>query len=225
MASIGHIIIKLFAVYCGMLIISKYTNCDPVYDGVVEKYDQMFPYYVMDVARSIPGLPGLFIVGTISAALSTVSSGLNCLSATVYEGFIRPHFPNATERQASNVMKIVVFIIGCACLGLVFIAEKLGGIFSISIAFCGSTYGTLLALFTMGMLCPNFNTTGALWGIFASLSTVGAIIFGAQFNIYQGNLKYPTLPFNIEGCSNFNESFTNRYVRGSLVKCRTPKKS
>jgi sodium-coupled monocarboxylate transporter 8/12 len=195
-----------------MLIISKYAYCDPVYDGVVEKYDQMFPYYVMDVARSIPGLPGLFIVGAMSAALSTMSSCLNSLSGTAYEDFIKPHFPNATERQASNVMKILVFSIGCVCLVLVFIVEKLGGMFSISIAFCGSTYGTLLALFTMGMLCPNFNTTGALWGSIVSLVTVAIIVIGAQVNIFRGSLRYPTLPFNVESCTNFNGSASDGFV-------------
>lgn len=70
---VGHIAIKLFAVYNGLLIFAKYSieKCDPVYNGDVGKYDQIFPYYVMDVARQIPGLPGLFIVGALSAALSS----------------------------------------------------------------------------------------------------------------------------------------------------------
>jgi hypothetical protein len=61
----------------------------------------------------------------------------------------------------------------------------------------------------MGMLCPNFNTTGALWGSFVSLTITGAIVIGAQVNIYQGNLKYPTLPFNVESCLNYNETSEN----------------
>lgn len=70
---VGHIFIKLFAVYNGLLVFAKYSieKCDPVYNGDVSKYDQIFPYYVMDVSRGIPGLPGLFIVGALSAALSS----------------------------------------------------------------------------------------------------------------------------------------------------------
>jgi sodium-coupled monocarboxylate transporter 8/12 len=60
--------VKLFSVYNGLLISSNYEKCDPVFDGRVEKYDQIFPYFVMDIARSVPGVPGLFIVGTLSAA-------------------------------------------------------------------------------------------------------------------------------------------------------------
>lgn len=111
---VGHIFIKLFAVYNGLLIFAKYTiqKCDPVYNGDVEKYDQIFPFYVMDVARNIPGLPGLFIVGALSAALSSMSSCLNSLSGTVYEDFIRPYMPNASEAKASTIMKALTFSIG-----------------------------------------------------------------------------------------------------------------
>lgn len=110
----GHIFIKLFAVYNGLLIFAKYTiqKCDPIYNGDVEKYDQIFPYYVMDVARNIPGLPGLFIVGALSAALSSMSSCLNSLSGTVYEDFIRPYMPRASEKTASTIMKVLTFTIG-----------------------------------------------------------------------------------------------------------------
>lgn len=69
----GKIFTKIICVYNGLLVFAKYSmeKCDPVYNGDVSKYDQIFPYYVMDVARSIPGLPGLFIVGALSAALSS----------------------------------------------------------------------------------------------------------------------------------------------------------
>lgn len=204
---IGHIFIKLFSVYNGLLIFAKYSikQCDPIYNGDVHKYDQIFPYYVMDVARKIPGLTGLFIVGALSAALSSMSSCLNALSGTAYEDFIRPYWPNATEKQASNTMKLMTFAIGCVCFVLVFIVEHLGGVFSIGIAFSGVTSGTLLGLFTMGMTSRRFNTKGALWGSIISIVVVGFIMIGAQINIYKGNLRYETLPFNVKNCQVHNQ--------------------
>lgn len=111
---VGHIVIKVLAVYNGMLIFAKYTlaKCDPVYNGDVGKYDQIFPYYVMDVARGIPGLPGLFIVGALSAALSSMSSCLNSLSGTVYEDFMKPYLPNVSEKHASTILKVLTFTLG-----------------------------------------------------------------------------------------------------------------
>lgn len=67
----------------------------------------MLPYYVHDVAGYIPGLSGLFVAGVFSAALSTISSGLNTLSGTLYEDFIKEWLPVTTsEKTASNIMKV-----------------------------------------------------------------------------------------------------------------------
>jgi sodium-coupled monocarboxylate transporter 8/12 len=158
--------VKIFSVYNGLLIFSNYEKCDPVFDGRVEKYDQIFPYFVMDITRSVPGVPGLFIVGTLSAALSSLSGCLNSLSGTAYEDFIKPFFPNFTELQASRVMKLLVFLIGSICLGLVLIVERLGGIFNIGIAFSGITSGAILGLFSMGMLSRQFNSKVGLLELF-----------------------------------------------------------
>jgi hypothetical protein len=40
-----------------------------VHIKTVEKPGQILPYYVMDVAKNLPGLSGLFISGIFSAAL------------------------------------------------------------------------------------------------------------------------------------------------------------
>lgn len=52
---------------------ARYSQCDPISAGLVNKPDQMVPFYVMDVASAIPGLSGLFIAGIFCAALRYVS--------------------------------------------------------------------------------------------------------------------------------------------------------
>lgn len=89
---IGHTIVKLLAVYCGVVIFARYETCDPVTIGAVAKDDQIFPYYVMDITRNIPGLPGLFVAGVFSAALSSMSSSLNVISGAIYGDFLKPWF-------------------------------------------------------------------------------------------------------------------------------------
>ena len=57
----------------------------------------------MDILASLPGFPGFFVAGVFSGALSTVSGGLNSLTAVTLEDFIRPRWgdelsPAATAR-------------------------------------------------------------------------------------------------------------------------------
>lgn len=58
-----------FSAYSGLMIFAKYFDCDPLESGKITQPDQLLPYYVMDIGRVVPGLPGLFIAGVFSAAL------------------------------------------------------------------------------------------------------------------------------------------------------------
>lgn len=89
---------------------------------------QILPYYVVEVAGSIPGISGLFIAGVFAAALSTMSANLNTVAGTIYEDFIKHRFvkfqrtpmnhfmanvyisrnPNTSEKRASNIMKVLL---------------------------------------------------------------------------------------------------------------------
>lgn len=75
---------------------------------VVARSDKILPYYVLDVAADVPGLPGLFLAGLVSAGLSTMSAGLNTVAGTIYEDFIDRWMPesNDKETKAANVMKV-----------------------------------------------------------------------------------------------------------------------
>jgi len=75
---------------------------------VVARSDKILPYYVLDVAGNVPGLPGLFLAGLVSAGLSTMSAGLNTVAGTIYEDFIDRWMPesNNKETKAANIMKV-----------------------------------------------------------------------------------------------------------------------
>ncbi|RZB40467.1 SSF domain containing protein, partial [Asbolus verrucosus] len=152
---IGITIISSFSVFTGLIMYSKYANCDPFTTGVVQKNDQLLPYYVMDVASHIPGLSGLFIAGIFCAALSTLSANLNCLAGTMYEDFILKFTgPGISDKTSSYILKLIVVIIGVICTALVFVLEHLGGILPLAISLGGMTAGPLLGMFTLGVLFP-----------------------------------------------------------------------
>ncbi|PSN54836.1 hypothetical protein C0J52_02935 [Blattella germanica] len=203
---LGIIIMKFLSVSTGLIIYTAYHNCDPIKSGAVKRADQLLPYFVMDIAGSIPGFPGLFIAGVFSASLSSMASGLNCLAATIFEDFVRPWLrSDEDERTGNYIMKTIVFVVGVICVFLVVIVEKLGGVLEISYSAQGMTCGALLGLFSLGVFFPWANAKGALWGSVSSLLLVGWIVSGAQNAIATGQLKHTKLSSSIAGCK-FNVS-------------------
>ncbi|KAK4876937.1 hypothetical protein RN001_009443 [Aquatica leii] len=187
---IGTMIIRAFSTLTGIMIYAKYSKCDPISSGQVTRSDQILPYFVMDVGGQIPGLPGLFIAGIFSGALSSLSTALNTLSATFYTDFISKWMPpTITEKKKSNILKLIVIVVGTICTALVFVLEKLDGILEVVVSFGGITSGSLVGIFTLGILFPS----GFLFNLW--------IILGNKWYKYKGLIKDIQKPFSVENCT------------------------
>lgn len=66
---IGIFLLVSMSCYTGLLIYATFHDCDPVSARVITKSDQLLPFYVMELAGAVPGLPGIFMSGVFSAAL------------------------------------------------------------------------------------------------------------------------------------------------------------
>lgn len=202
--------LKLGAILLGLIVYSKYEHCDPYTSKRIEKLDQIVPLFVMEVASKIPGLPGLFIAGIFSAALSSISSILNTKAGIIYEDFIRCRMPDASEKRASDIMKLLVVVLGIIMLSLVFVVEHLGSIFRLNYAINGLTIGAFFGIFSVGMMSRTANTKGVLCGAVVSLLVIGTIIIGAQ-SLH----KPPSLPFKTDEC-NFSFNTTEPMISDSV---------
>ncbi|XP_058818709.1 sodium-coupled monocarboxylate transporter 1-like [Topomyia yanbarensis] len=191
----GLITINSLACFIGLLMYAKYEACDPVTTKQVEKLDQVVPFYVMDAGGKIPGLPGLFIVGVFSAALSTMSSSLNTLAGTIYEDFIRPFRPNVSERSSSTAMKMIVVILGVVVIVLVFVVEKMGSVIQIVVSCTGVISGSVMGMFTLGMVSTRANTKGVVSGVVISISCMITLWISSL-----GKLHYDYLLLRNDGC-------------------------
>lgn len=60
---------KITVVLMGLVISTKYASCDPLVTRKIKKYDEILPYYVMDVSKNMPGVLGLFTAGITTATL------------------------------------------------------------------------------------------------------------------------------------------------------------
>ncbi|KAJ8683291.1 hypothetical protein QAD02_019083 [Eretmocerus hayati] len=205
--------IQLTCVFTGLLMYAKYHDCDPKLAKHIERYDQILPYYVMDIAGHIPGLPGMFLAGLTSSALATMSASLNTLSGTIYDTLIDRWIPEkpGKEARAANIMKIISVLVGIVTIGLIFVIERLGTIYEMALSIASTVEAPLLGLFLLGMLFPWVGKKGAMVGACASLVVTSWLIIGQQWYISQKIGRYPDLPMSIDGCPNpglFNVTVT-----------------
>uniref|UniRef100_A0A671MNZ1 Sodium-dependent multivitamin transporter n=1 Tax=Sinocyclocheilus anshuiensis TaxID=1608454 RepID=A0A671MNZ1_9TELE len=139
----------------GLVIYARYGEDSPLDKGYVKSNDQMVLYFVMDVLRDLPGLPGLFVACLFSGALSTISSAFNSLATVTMEDLIKPHVRPMTEARATLLSKMLGKLFYNNCLKALSIFGMVGG--------------PLLGLFCLGMFFPWANSTGALVGLVSGL--------------------------------------------------------
>ncbi|XP_055903273.1 sodium-coupled monocarboxylate transporter 1 [Eupeodes corollae] len=188
--------------YSGLLIYATYSDCDPLTTKLASRKDQLLPLLVMETLGDFPGLPGLFVAGVFSAALSSLSTGLNSMSAVVLEDFFKSFCKKPlTERQTAFIMRGVVVVFGALCVALVFVVEKLGTVLQLSMSLAAVSNGPLLGIFTMAVLLPWVEGRGAIIGGTTGLAIMSWLVVKAQAAIATGELSFITKPLTTSGCS------------------------
>jgi Na+/proline symporter len=188
--------------YNGFILYAAYHDCDPITTKLAKKKDQMIPIFVMDILGDYPGIPGVFIAGVFSAALSTLSTVLNAMSAIVLQDFVKPLVKGPVSIKMSDyVMRGTVIVFGLIAFALVFIVEKLGTVLQLAISFGSLSLGPMLGIFTMGMFMPWISATSALIGGACGMMSSAYIVLRAQADIASGVLRFPQMPVSVEGCT------------------------
>lgn len=214
---VGLFILMITCAFGGMVVYAKYADCDPISAGVVSKGDQLFPLFVMDTLGEFRGLPGLFVAGIFSGALSTVSSGMNSLAAIVLEDYIKGGcWPDISENTATWMSRGLSLFFGLLTFALVFVAEQLGNILSAALSIFGMVGGPLLGLFTLGMFFPWANKRGAFVGGIVSLIFLFWIGIGHQVAKAKGQIVSNPMPTSIAGCEALNIT-TNLTTVGTTI--------
>jgi len=191
--------------YGGMVMYAYYHDCDPMTTRQVHKKDQLFPLFVMQVMKDYPGVPGLFVAGVFSGALSTVSSGLNSLAAVTLRDFIQSGCNvKLTETQATLTTKLLAVGFGIISYGIVFMVKYLPGVLEAALGIFGIMGGPVLGAFVLGMFFPYCHEVGAFIGTFTSLIFTCWMGFGQtvarQAQTYDGSRWGRKFPTSIENC-------------------------
>ncbi|XP_075145578.1 kin of rumpel isoform X1 [Haematobia irritans] len=201
--TIGIVLINILCMYNGLLIFANYHDCDPLSTKLAKAKDQMVPLMVMETLKFLPGMAGLFVAGVFSAALSSLSTGLNSLAAVFLEDYIKPFRKNAlSERQTAWIMRSTVVFIGIISVALVFVIQYLGhAVIQLSTTLSSVTGGPLLSLFLMGLLMPWINSKSAVSGCIVAFATMTWICVKCQVALATGELIYSEKPMSTEGCT------------------------
>ncbi|KAG5835366.1 hypothetical protein ANANG_G00243150 [Anguilla anguilla] len=205
------------AVFTGLTMYSIFRNCDPLANGDIGALDQMLPYLVMAILSDFPGVPGLFVAAAYSGTLSTVSSSINALVAVTVEDFVKPIWPNLSERKVSWINMGLSVFFGALCIGMAGVASMMGSILQAALSIFGMISGPLLGLYFLGMFFRCGNSTGGLVGLCAGLLLTLWVGIGAQ--VYPP-LPEKTLPLNVSvaGCNRSQDlNFTTATPWSSAV--------
>ncbi|XP_072051245.1 sodium-coupled monocarboxylate transporter 1-like [Amphiura filiformis] len=208
---VGVMLIFLLVCIAGVTMYAYYEGCDPLTLGLVQKPDQMIVYYILDLFRNTPGIPGLFVASVFSATLSTVSSGVNALAAVTVQDIIRPHFRSIPDLRMTKLAKVIAFSFGLLAVLISYIISLLGSsLLKFVFNFFALFGGPLLGLFCLGMFLPWSNSKGAVFGYcFAILFTSTIII---------GNIIHPDttvtnkLSLSAELCQEHTQNVTSTVV-------------
>ncbi len=132
-------------------------------------YNLVFPAFV--TREFAPGLAGLAIVGLFAAAMSSIDSALNSMSASTVEDFL-VRFRTLSEKQLFLASKLTTVFWGLFAIGFSYSVEFLAPTILEAINKVGSmSFGPLLALFVIAVFQPAMGAVAANLGFCIGLST------------------------------------------------------
>jgi SSS family transporter len=139
----------------------------PTADDGTANYNLAVPIFVL---KHFPhGLIGLVMVGLLAAAMSSLDSTLNALSALSMQDVVKA----LAKKELSNrveilLSKLLTVFWGVVCLAFSFYVGNVARTIIESVNKIGSLInGPLLAVFAMGMLSRRINGEGAICGLIA----------------------------------------------------------
>ncbi len=138
-----------------------------------KKADLMVPVFIIKYLPN--GIIGILIVAIMSAAMSTLSSTVNSLSAVTMEDFVKRFRPDMSDAKYVMNSRLISLFWGVVCLGLAFFAGNIEGtVIEVINKVSSVFYGPMLAAFILAILTKKTHALGANIGI----------VIGVLFNMY-----------------------------------------
>jgi len=152
--------------------------------------DSVVPWFVV---HELPaGITGLVIAGLFSAAMSTLDSSINSVSAVLVNDFYR-RVINPAAGSLLGLARLLTFSLGLLATGaaLLLAGFDIKSLFDVFLETIGLAGGTLGGLVAIAVLTRSISARSALLGVVASLIVVtSAKIFGFVHFLLYGALGF-----------------------------------
>lgn len=136
-----------------------------------DNLNELLPRYVVSAFPS--GMAGLVIAGIFAAAMSSLDSALNSLSAvTVRDFYSRYITPNASDAHYLKASRIATVFWGLYATLFAFFAGNLGPVIEAVNQIGSWFYGALLGTFLLAIFSHRSNARGAMAGLMAGMLSV-----------------------------------------------------
>ena len=167
--------------FIGTALFSYYQITGDLLPEGIKAVD-VFPHFIM---TKLPvGVVGLVLSALIAAAISSLDSDLNCLSAILMEDYFIRISPNSTDRTRLFMSKLFILIAGLGAIAVAMFYVNAGseGILGIVFTLYSIFSGGIAGMFLLGIFVPRANRKGLYWGIGACvLFTAWALLTSEPF--------------------------------------------
>ncbi|CAF4232486.1 unnamed protein product, partial [Adineta steineri] len=158
----------------------------------------------METFERFPGLTGLFIACIMSGSLSSISSGINSITAVMVEDIWKRLI---TKRALSDkfqtiLSKCISVALGLLTVLLAFFMSYLTNILVVVYSTMGTLAAPIFGVFVLGFFFPRVNNRSALIAFFVSLAFQIWVLVGATLTAHQQPRR--SLPTFINGCTSIN---------------------
>jgi len=145
--------------------------------------DAIFPWYI--ITELPAGVSGLLIAGIFAAAMSSLDSSMNSVSAAIVTDFYRRFKLKVDERACLRLAKWVTVITGMVGVLIALIMASSGPMYMWDqfIAVVGLFGGGLCGIFLLGILTRRANGAGATAGLIASGLVQYVVMTHAQISV------------------------------------------
>ncbi len=168
----GLLRFPITVIYCLMgLIIGTLVMTQTSFSSAIPvgKPDLMIPIFIRDYLPH--GVIGILLVAILSAAMSSLSSAINSLSAATVEDFFNRDKQLSAEKYM-KISKLAAIFWGVICILLAFFTGDIAKTVIEAINKVGSVfYGPILATFIAAIGISKINSKGVNIGILAGVAT------------------------------------------------------